>query len=246
MPFVTYAQNFEDLMLSRALSGIEHGFYIDAGANDPRDESVTKVFYDRGWSGINIEPDPVPFARLVAERPRDVNLNVGVWSSCEDRTFHVVEDCSALSTVSDYLREEHQNAGRPMRSVTIPMLDLKTICERHAGTKDIHFLKVDVEGSEREVFMGHDFDRWRPWIILFEAHGPDPLSTYHVPAEERILQGGYRYVYCDGVNRFYLDAQKFDALKSAFIVPPNFYDDWYRFRDIRFLPKEALPAGVKF
>lgn len=240
MTFVTYAQNFEDLMLWRALRNVSSGFYIDVGANDPRDKSVTKVFYDNGWNGINIEPDPEPFSRLQQERPRDINLNIGVWDSCRDRTFHIVEGCSALSTFSDHQMNGHRAAGRPMREVTVPMLDLKTIFERHVGTKEIHFLKVDVEGSEREVFIGHDFTRWRPWIILFEAHGPDPLSTHHVPTENIVIGNGYVYAYCDGLNRFYVERNRYEELKHAFVVPPNCYDDWIRFRDIRFSPPEIL------
>ena len=56
--FVSYAQNYEDLMLWRALRHVEQGFYVDCGAYDPEEHSVTKAFYERGWSGINIEPVP--------------------------------------------------------------------------------------------------------------------------------------------------------------------------------------------
>ena len=53
---VTYAQNREDLYLY-ALLGDGPGFYVDVGANHPTFHSVTKFFYDRGWNGINIEPN---------------------------------------------------------------------------------------------------------------------------------------------------------------------------------------------
>lgn len=56
MTFISYAQNFEDVRLWRALKQFEHGFYIDVGANDPSHDSVTKAFYDHGWHGINVEP----------------------------------------------------------------------------------------------------------------------------------------------------------------------------------------------
>ena len=41
MSFISHAQNFEDVMLWRALKHIEHGFYVDVGANDPDVHSVT-------------------------------------------------------------------------------------------------------------------------------------------------------------------------------------------------------------
>ena len=60
MPAVelSYAQFLEDIQLYRALKEIKNGFYIDVGANHPLDHSVTKLFYEKGWSGINIEPSP--------------------------------------------------------------------------------------------------------------------------------------------------------------------------------------------
>src|SRR5664279_1896466 len=55
-PFVSYAQNGEDVVLFRALGAVEGGRYVDVGANDPIFESVTYAFYLRGWSGITIDP----------------------------------------------------------------------------------------------------------------------------------------------------------------------------------------------
>jgi hypothetical protein len=61
-PFISYAQNYEDVMLLRAFKDVAHGFFIDVGANDPIGDSVTCAFYQRGWVGINIEPLPTHFA----------------------------------------------------------------------------------------------------------------------------------------------------------------------------------------
>ena len=73
MTFVSYAQNFEDVMLWRALKHVEFGFYVDVGANDPEVDSVTKLFYDNGWRGVNVEPVTQWYEKLHRERSRDVN-----------------------------------------------------------------------------------------------------------------------------------------------------------------------------
>lgn len=54
---VSYAQNFEGVMLRRALQGVQRGFYLGLGAQDPVEDSVTKHFYDGGWRVMNIEPN---------------------------------------------------------------------------------------------------------------------------------------------------------------------------------------------
>jgi len=76
--FVSYAQNFEDVMLWRALRQVAHGFYIDVGAGHPDESSVTRAFYDRGWRGLNIEPSEHYFQRLAAARPLDTNLQLAL------------------------------------------------------------------------------------------------------------------------------------------------------------------------
>ena len=53
---ISYAQNFEDVVLDRVFHQVERGRYIDVGGYDPVIDSVTKHFYDKGWSGVNIEP----------------------------------------------------------------------------------------------------------------------------------------------------------------------------------------------
>ncbi len=76
--FISYSEYFEDLILYSIFYDVKNGFYIDIGANDPDDCSVTKAFYNLGWSGINIEPLPDKFKKLKEERKRDINLNIAV------------------------------------------------------------------------------------------------------------------------------------------------------------------------
>ena len=91
---ISYAQNGEDVVLWRALGSLSAGRYVEVGANHPRDDSVTRAFYDRGWSGITIEPVPY-FADLHrAERPRDTIVEAVItnWSSLAD----ILEQCGVI------------------------------------------------------------------------------------------------------------------------------------------------------
>src|ERR1700742_2763080 len=75
---VTYAQNREDILLDAFFRDIEQGFYVDVGASHPVVSSVTKLFYEKGWRGINIEPSHKYYKLLEEDRPEDINLNVGI------------------------------------------------------------------------------------------------------------------------------------------------------------------------
>ena len=65
---ISYAQNYEDVVLERCFKDVPAGFYIDVGAWDPLEHSVTHHFYERGWHGINIEPNPEFFGAFSATR----------------------------------------------------------------------------------------------------------------------------------------------------------------------------------
>jgi FkbM family methyltransferase len=226
MPFVTYAQNSEDLMLYRALKDETSGFYIDVGAAEPNSHSVTRAFYERGWSGVNVEPNPWFFARLQAARPRDVNLQVAVSDSSGSATFYFVGENTGLSTLDRPLADWHRSQGQVILEAEIPALTLARICEDHVGDKTVHFLKLDVEGAELLALRGHDFSRWRPWIIVGEAHDAERTNEGWKAWADLHITNEYRFEYNDGLNRFYIAAEHHDRLARAFEVPPNVYDDW--------------------
>jgi SAM-dependent methyltransferase len=72
---ISYAHNAEDVVLARLFDG-RNGRYVDVGAGDPTESSITKHFYDRGWRGLNIESAPMLVERLRRDRPGDVTLEI--------------------------------------------------------------------------------------------------------------------------------------------------------------------------
>ena len=223
MSFISYAQNFEDVMLWRALNHVEDGFYIDVGANDPDELSVTKAFYDANWHGINIEPVREYFDLLQTARPRDINLCLGagaVEGTLE--LFNIPE--SGLATSDPAIARSHREAGWHVEPQQMNVRTLAQICEEHVKGP-IHFLKIDVEGAELDVISGMDFQRWRPWIVVVEATVPLSQKQVHEEWEGLLLAERYEPIYFDGLNRYYL-AQEHAELKTAFDAPPNPFDHY--------------------
>lgn len=227
-PFISHAQNFEDVMLWRALHGVSAGRYLDVGAGEPDADSVTLAFYERGWRGVNIEPLPGPFARLQASRPRDVNLNLAMGAAPGETSFYVVGDETALSTMDPALARHHQAEGWSCKETKVSVSTLAEVCASHVEG-ELHFLKVDAEGAELDVLRGADFTRWRPWIVLLEA--PDPALPLPGPDRweaEVLTPSDYRFVWFDGLNRFYIAAEREAELAPAFRSPPNVFDGFVR------------------
>ena len=225
MSFVSYAQNFEDVMLWRALRHVENGFYIDVGANDPAVDSVTKAFYERGWHGINIEPLPSHHRDLEEERPRDINLQCA--AGAVNGEIEVWEcDVRGWATASAGVVAQHTANGHSGAFHKVPVSQLTDICDHHVSGQ-IHFLKIDVEGFEKSVIDGMDFSRFRPWILVIEATRPNSTEEIHDEWEGNVLSAGYVLAYTDGLNRFYV-AQEHAELLNSLRYPPNVFDGFIR------------------
>ena len=104
LSLLSYSQNFEDVMLHRALKGAEKGFYIDIGPNAPTPDAVTKAFYDAGWRGINIEPVGEWFEKLEQDRPDDINLQVAAGARKGSASFYEVSG-TGISALDKLLAE---------------------------------------------------------------------------------------------------------------------------------------------
>ena len=215
-------------MLWRALRHVEHGFYIDIGAAWPEQDSVTEAFYQRGWRGLNIEPNPEFHDLLVKARPRDINLPVWIGNRTGSMTFHVFTD-TGLSTHDAEIARQHTERGFDSALIKVKSQRLSKIWDKHVPAgQPVHFCKVDVEGAEQSVLNSLDWSRQRPWILLVEATLPMTQTPCHTNWEDIVLGAGYQHVYADGLNRFYV-AQEQAELAAAFTYPPNVFDGFIKY-----------------
>jgi FkbM family methyltransferase len=224
MGIVSYAQNFEDVMLWRALGDRRTGFWIDVGAADPDLSSVTRAFSEREWRGLNIEPTAAFFARLQAARPHDVNLNVALGAASGQFTFYDCEDAT-LSSLDAAVAARNRADGRAVVQRTVEVMTLAEVCRMYAPA-DIHFLKIDVEGAEAQVLAGADFSTYRPWVVVVEATRPLTQVDASAAWEPVLLAAGYDFAWFDGLNRFYIAAERAGELLRHFRVPPNVFDQF--------------------
>jgi len=250
VPITSYAQNFEDVMLARAFPGAA-GFYVDVGANDPDIDNVSRHFYERGWSGINIEPLSANSAELRRKRPRDINLEIAVGEEEGTITFYEIGKWHGYSTTDAALAAQHRQDGLKVVEHKVPVRKLSAILDEHAAGRAIDFLKIDVEGTELSVLRGADLRRHRPKIIVLESKMPVTLNMVdrvdEVPdrVEEYsdfLAPLGYHFVYHDGLNSFFL-AEESRALEKAFTRPPGTFDKIAHAASIR--PYEEEIARLK-
>jgi FkbM family methyltransferase len=203
-PIVSYSQNAEDIRLWRVFGTIENGFYVDIGAADPHVDSVTRLFYEHGWSGINVEPSPC-FEALSEARTRDVNLRIAIGGSDGSVPFFLTYPYLGMSTVDLSAHANVPEAIERVEEIAVPQRRLDSILREHAADRTIHFLKVDVEGAEPQVLASSDWASFRPIVVIIEAVQSCSTLPTHENWESLLLDAGYRFAAFDGINRFYVD-----------------------------------------
>ncbi len=221
MGIVSYAQNFEDIMLWRALGHIERGCYIDIGAQHPAVDSVSKAFYDHGWRGINIEPTVFYADLMRRERPEDLVIQAAIGETQGLLPFFEIPE-TGLSTASPSVAEGHRLKGYGVRETVVTALTMDALLGL-VKSIDIHWLKIDVEGFERQVLSGWRESLRRPWIMIIESTAPNSQVETHQAWESLVLDKGYELAFIDGLNRYYLSAAH-GELKGAFLHGPCIFD----------------------
>jgi hypothetical protein len=198
--FVSYSLNFEDVILRRLFADGQTGFYVDVGAGHPRLENDMFAFYQRGWSGMNIEPNHRLHAAFMEARPRDTNLRV------------TLSDRSTGALPSNEL-----NGSDPV----VPVTTLSAVLAQ-ADVAHINILRVGAGGFEERVLDGNDWERFRPDVVVVAA--TDPQGPVRRPTKIRSFmeQRRYRHVYFDGLNDFYLEHEF--AAPEGLTLPPNVFD----------------------
>lgn len=220
---ISYAQNFEDIMLWRALSQVEDGCYVDVGAQSPDVDSVSRLFYEHGWRGVHVEPTPHYAGQLRAQRPDEVVLQMAVGERAGILTFFEIEG-TGLSTGESLIAAEHRASGFQVNELRVPLVTLDTVLEQ-VGDRDVHWLKIDVEGAEKQVIDGWQQTARRPWLLVIESTRPLTAEQSHHEWEPAVLAKGYTFAYFDGLNRFYV-SEEHPELMPSLAVPPNVFDDF--------------------
>ena len=159
----------EDLIIESLLPFKKNGFYVDVGANHPIKYNNTFLFHNKGWNGINIEPNPSRISLFKWLRRRDINLNIGIGQEKSEMDFYVFKE-STLSTFDKNSADEFKKIGHDIKKIIkIAVFSLKDILMKYADKKEIDLMTIDTEGFDMEVLKSNDWNKFRPKFIILET-----------------------------------------------------------------------------
>ena len=228
---LSFAQNNEDVLIFRALSGKKNGFFFDIGAGHPYADNVTLWLKLMGWRGVNVEPNPLMFKELECYRPSDINVNVGVAPEAGELVYYQVHQNSlghgwGLSSFSQDAERLATDLGFAVERKHIPVEPLNSIASR-LGVKTADVCKLDVEGLEADIIKSTDWRAFRPRLLCIESVRPNSAVPTWAEWEEHLLRSDYQFAIFDGINSYYT-AKESDEILGQLSAAVNCNDRYRR------------------
>lgn len=181
---------------------------VEVGANDGVRCSNSRYFVRRGWRALLVEPNPVLFARLLANTGAAPGVTC-VEAACSDapgtmtlRTFEG-DDAGLLATLHPGATEARGSGTSVVTSETEVRVErLTDLLAAHGVPARFGVLSVDTEGHDFAVLAGLDLDRFRPAVLITETdEASEPEKHAH------LQRHGYRLADTVGVNTLWLDTR---------------------------------------
>jgi len=199
IPYVlSYSQTGEDIIVDFLIGAkkIKNFTYLDIGANDPVKINNTYKFYEAGYRGVCVEPDPAVFAVLAKKRPKDTCLNIGIAGKASSEANFFIMNQPGLNTFSREEAEglEKNNHGRIKQVIKVPLKTVEQVIDENFAGQAPVFINLDVEGLDEEILRSFPFHKYRPYIFCVETveYTDDASSEKRQGIFEIMNQQGYR------------------------------------------------------
>lgn len=168
----SFSQFGEDIILANALNIISEKniTYLDIGANHPYFLSNTYYFYNKGFSGTLVEPDPY-LCKKLNKRKKDqiLNCGVGFGKSVEIAKLYLM-DVRALNTFSlkEAERIEKDTQYRIIGEVSVELVPINILLEKYISFLP-SILSIDVEGLDLDILKSMNFEKYRVPVLVAET-----------------------------------------------------------------------------
>lgn len=188
-----YSQHDEERHILKAVEGIKAGRFLDIGAWHAKQFSNTRALYERGWSGILIEPSPEPFAGLLKEYGNDPRITlIHAAAGFERNCVRLHASADAVTTSSDEVYEKWKQSVAFDGVFYSPILTLEDLFNQFGGGYD--FVNFDAEGISVDLFSRYIGLGQRPRCICVEH------DDRIVECAQHAQTAGYRQIYLNGTN----------------------------------------------
>lgn len=171
--------------------------FLDIGAWNATELSNTRALYEMGWSGVLIEPSPVPMSGLIdayGSDPRITLIQAAVAPIAGELLFmQISDDALSTSSMEEYCKwKDHAKFRGGMR---VPTINFQQLGQWYGG---FDLVSIDVEGPSVDLFHAMIAADWRPRCVCVEYNDRMPELCSAATAAE------YKLVSSNGTNAIFV------------------------------------------
>lgn len=199
--------------------------FVQIGANDGKMmDPIRSAILGNQWRGLVVEPVPDLFDALrnnyasVLERVLPVNVAVSGKSGVS--VFYHLHDASGLPGLPDWAaglgsfrrdvilshRDRLPAIEEYLQAIEVPCMTWDELCVAH-GVEDVDLLVTDTEGYDFEILRQLDYDRYRPFLVIYEHHHFDQDTDDS--CRLMLSNAGYR-LFREGLDTWAIDMRTSD------------------------------------
>ncbi|KAL3799251.1 hypothetical protein HJC23_012976 [Cyclotella cryptica] len=224
------AQDNEDRCLVQYFfAGMCHGQYLDIGALDGVQLSISHAFYSSpllNWKGVNVELDPDNYDKLTRNRRGDMaNIHAAVCSDSQTVHFALAKDKTS-GGIWEFTSQSYRNHWWPNMTIfqAIPMkcTPIQRILDQNVKCDNMYFdlMSIDLNGAEYSALLGLDFDKVGFGVIIVARNDRDDINWR---VDDLLRSKGYNKVTdnpCKNLNNrnvWYID-REFEKVYHNLII----------------------------
>ena len=138
------------------------GKFLDVGCYHPTRHNNTYKMYKNGWSGMNIDLNPLTIELFNFMRPRDININSGVSDAEIEKKLYFIDELNTQNTLDNnqlnFLKDHHNIKDSEILEKKIKTRNLNNILDDYKFY-NIDFMNLDIEGHELKVLETLNFNK---------------------------------------------------------------------------------------
>ena len=191
----SYSQLNQDVNALEFFNYKKDGFFVEIGANDGITLSNTYLLEKEfGWKGICVEAIPELYNKLVINRQNSTCISRAVYKTSDEEIEFDIANDNLLSGISELISQDsvhYNNVKNNRKIIKVKTITFTDLLDQNNAPKIIDYLSLDTEGSEYDILLSLDFNKYKFKLIDVEHNFLEPARSN---IKKLLLDNGYEYV----------------------------------------------------
>ena len=172
----TYSQLFQDIFASFIIGGKFEKTFLEFGATDGIELSNTYMLENSlSWKGVLSEPSEQWHSALKKNRKNSKIITKCIWKESGKKLDFFMSGNGPYSTINDFI--DNDKISMPKNSelrkkkgkiISVETISLNKVINEYFNDNCPSYISIDTEGSELEILVSFNLDKYRPKLFTIE------------------------------------------------------------------------------